>query len=266
MFKLWALLRRDADRLDLEAYRAGHVGHHASMLRRLKGLRGYCVDLRSATPSAECIGPLYGEIAFGEPADATELWDGLSILYFDGPEAFAAALTPEPTRATVDGLSIDPDWGFEDAACLFDAASQAGGWFGHRPVEEHLMVAVERPERKLTKLLQFFRRHEAQSEAAFRAAVLGRYGRLTASLSALEGYTVNFHHSADGAIGAICDGIGELYFDSIEAFRAARSDLALHPELCALERHLFEAVWYTEVDENVIVLPNRDRAPDFYFR
>ncbi|MCC5886796.1 MAG: EthD domain-containing protein [Gammaproteobacteria bacterium] len=266
MFKLWAFLRRDSDRLGFEAYRAGHVGHHASMMRRLKGLRGYCVDVRAATPLVERIGPLHGEITFGESADFLELWDSLSTLYFDGPEHLAHALTPEPTRATADGLSLDPDWNCDDGAYLFDVASQTGGWLGHCPVEEHLIVAVERPERKLIKLLQFFRRHPAQSESAFRAAVVGRYGRLTSSLSALRGYTVNLRNRADEAAGASWDGVAELYFDSPQAFRAARSDLALHPELCALERHLFEVLWYTEVDENVIVLPNRDPAPDFYFR
>ena len=45
-----------------------------------------------------------------------------------------------------------------------------------------------------------------------------------------------------------------------------RTDPAIAPELDALEQHLFEAVWLVEVDESVIVMPNRNPAPEFYYR
>lgn len=62
------------------------------------------------------------------------------------------------------------------------------------------------------------------------------------------------------------DGALELFFDSVDAFVAARSAAELHPLLRAQEQQLFEAHWYVEVDENIIVMPNRDPAPDFYYR
>lgn len=282
VLKLWALLKRDANRLDPEAFRAAHVGHHASMLRRLKGLRGYCVDLRPYHPLAERLGPLYGEVVWTEPAAVTASWDGLSTLYFDDRASLALALTPERTRATADGLSVDPDWCAEDARYLFDGAGAGSGWPVHRQVEEHRLVAVERPERKLTKVLLFFRRHPAQSESALRSALLGRHAELVMAMAGLRGCTLNLRLPdratavfgvAEGdsvldpaPVWSLWDGVLEFYFDSIEAFRAARSDLGLHPELTALQRHLFEAVWYVEVDENVIVMPNRERAPAVYYR
>jgi len=283
MFKLWSFSRRNVAQLEYDAYRAGHVGHHASMLRRLKGLRGYCVDLRADTLLQQRLGPLHQDISFGEPVAFPELWDGLSTLYFDSPERAAQAAVPEPTRATADGLSADADWHCDDGPHLFDAAGWGMGMPPHRPVEEHVLLPVVRPERKLTKLLQFFRRHPTQPEATFRSVLLDRYARLTASMSVLQGYVVNFEHRAQtpASLGlptaastaapssdgwASWDGVCELYVDSLGDFAIARVDLALHPELCVLERHLFEALWYAEVDENVIVMPNRDPAPDFYYR
>jgi len=267
MYKLWSFTRRHA-RLDQDAYRAGHVGHHASMLRRLQGLRGYCVDLRADKHLLQSLGPLYREISFDEPAGFHDLWDGLSTLYFDSAAAAARAEEPEPTRATADGLSIDADWPGTDGPYLFD--SPAGGRVtGHWPVAEHVLLPVVRPERQQTKLLQFFRRHPARPPGTFRSAVLDRYARLTARMSGLEGYTVNFR-SSDKAPATdfrdLWDGVCELHLDSLDAFATARADLDLHPDLCGLERHLFEALWYAEADENVIVMPNRDPAPDFYYR
>ncbi len=286
MFKVWAFVRRNTARLSHEAYRTGHVGHHASTLRRMKGLRGYCVDVRGDTLH-ERLGPLHREISFGEPADFAKHWDGLSTLYFDSAETAARAASPEATRATVEGLSVDPDWPWDDVHHLFDSAQDGAGVSPHWQVEEHALLPVARPERRLTKLLQFFRRHPAQPEAAFRNAVLERYARLTAKLPALLGYAVNFKgrdttparlgfptntaldasaSAPTAAFWALWDGVGELHLESLEAFMNARVDLALHPELCVLERHLFESLWYAEVDENIIVMLNRDPAPDFYFR
>jgi hypothetical protein len=269
MYKLWCFAKRNAARLDLDAYRAGHVGHHASMLRRLKGLRGYCIDLRGEAGLDHRLGALHREISFGAPADFDALWDGLSTLYFDSGEAAARAAEPEPTRATAEGLSVDADWPGNDGAHLFGSNAGRNGISDHWPVDEHVLLPVARPERKQIKLLQFFRRHPAQPQATFRSAVLDRYARLTARISALEGYTVNFKRADETPatdFHARWDGVCELHLDSLEAFAATRADLDLHPELCALERHLFEALWYAEVDENVVVMPNRDPAPDFYYR
>lgn len=281
MYKLWSFSRRNAARMSLDEYRAGHVGHHASMLRRLRGLRGYCVDLRVEAPLPPRLGPLHDEISFGEPADFAQRWDGLSTLYFDGPEPAALAGEAEPTRATAEGLRVDGSWPGHDAPHLFDADTGGGGLPGHWPVAEHVVLPLARPEHKQVKLLQFFRRHPAQPAAHFASTMLDHYAALTAEIPALEGYSVNFPGSDDAPadIGlptvataaahdfrALSDGVCELHVASLADFAAARADLSLHPELCQLERHLFAALWYAEVDENVIVMPNRDPAPDFYYR
>ena len=49
-------------------------------------------------------------------------------------------------------------------------------------------------------------------------------------------------------------------------FTSARQLPQLAESLDALEQALFDATWYVEVDENLIVNPNRDPAPEFYFR
>jgi len=36
--------------------------------------------------------------------------------------------------------------------------------------------------------------------------------------------------------------------------------------LRALEEAHFSSCWYVEVDENLVVMPNRNPAPNFYFR
>ena len=33
-----------------------------------------------------------------------------------------------------------------------------------------------------------------------------------------------------------------------------------------LQEKLFSSLWYFDVDENLIVLPNRDPSPDYYYR
>ena len=143
---------------------------------------------------------------------------------------------------------------------------------------------------KISRFLnKFFRRNPSLSETDFEEALLGRYAPLTARMAGLHGYTVNFRDpdqesamrgffpeeawgfSDEGrthrqAFCALWDGAAELFFDSVDAFRAARGDTELHAELSALEGELFEAVWYVEVDENIIVMPNRDPAPEFYYR
>jgi hypothetical protein len=188
-------------------------------------------------------------------------------------------------------LSEDPDWRLDDGPFLFDPVPGGGGEFRshHLHMEEHLVVPVQRPEYKLTKLMQFYRRSQSLSGSEFESAVLGRYAQLTSRLVGLQGYTVNFRDpdqesamrdffapdswgfSEEGraqrqAFCAQWDGAAELFFDTVDAFVAARSDDDLHAELRELEAELFEAVWYVEVDENIIVMPNRDPAPEFYYR
>ena len=291
MYKVFAFLKRNAALLSHDEYRAGHVGYHCCHSRRLKGIRGYFVNIWANADLREALGPLHAEITRNEPEGFLDLWDGFPQVYFDSWETWSTAATAEPNRATAEGLAIDPDWHIDDGPHLFDVIEGTEGEFRshHLHMEEHRVVPVERPERKITKLMQFFRRNPAIPHDAFQAAVLGRYAYLTAKLRGLHGYTMNFRDpdqeaamrgffpdtswgfSAAGrahrqSFCALWDGAGELFFDSPADFAAARTEPELHLELCALERHLFEAIWYVEVDENVIVMPNRDPAPAFYYR
>jgi len=291
MYKVFAFLKRNTALLTHDEYRAGHVGFHCSHSRRLNGIRGYCVNVRANGDLRDGLGPLYSEVTRNEPSEFAEQWDGFPQVYFDSRDTWTQAATPEPTRATAEGLSVDPDWRLDDGPYLFDPVPDGGGEFRshHLHMEEHLVVPVQRPERKLTKLMQFFRRNPTLSETDFEKVLLGRYAPLTARMVGLHGYTVNFRDpdqesamrgffpeqawgfSDEGrthrqAFCALWDGAAELFFDSVDAFRAAREDTELHAELSALEGELFEAVWYVEVDENIIVMPNRDPAPEFYYR
>jgi hypothetical protein len=257
----------------------------------LKGIRGYCVNVRANGDLRDGLGPLYDEVTRAEPRGFAEQWDGFPQVYFDSWESWTKAATLEPTRATADGLSEDPDWRLDDGPFLFDPVPGGGGEFRshHLHMEEHLVVPVQRPEYKLTKLMQFYRRSQSLSGSEFESAVLGRYAQLTSRLVGLQGYTVNFRDpdqesamrdffapdswgfSEEGraqrqAFCAQWDGAAELFFDTVDAFVAARSDDDLHAELRELEAELFEAVWYVEVDENIIVMPNRDPAPEYYYR
>ena len=65
---------------------------------------------------------------------------------------------------------------------------------------------------------------------------------------------------------ALWDGASELFFTHVEEFTAARQDPQLAHQLLKLEDELFAASWHLEVDENLIVNPNRGPAPDFYYR
>ena len=60
------------------------------------------------------------------------------------------------------------------------------------------------------------------------------------------------------------DGASALYFHNVDDFIAARQ--ARHEPMKVLEQALFSSTWYVEVDENMIVMPNRSPAPDFYYR
>lgn len=291
MFKVFAFLKRNTKLLTHDEYRLGHVGYHCCNSRRLKGVRGYFVNIWSNADLRAKLGPLYNEITRNEPAGFKDEWDGFPEIYFDNQTAWTQASTPEPTRAMADGLVIDPDWNLSDGPFLFDAIEGTNGEFrsNHLHMEEHVIIPPERPEYKLTKFMQFYRRNPTLNDLDFRAGVLERYAPLSARLKGMHGYVVNFRDldeeaairdfypadswrfSEEGTafrhkFCSLFDGANELHFDSAAAFAAARANPQLHAELCALEQELFEAVWYVEVDENIIVMPNRDPAPDFYYR
>jgi hypothetical protein len=189
------------------------------------------------------------------------------------------------------GLAIDPDWTYSHGCHVFDGLPDRPGQFRsyHLRMNEHIVLPVERPERKLAKLVLFFRRHPSVSEAEFERAVLTHYAPTLARLRGLHGCLLNLRdpdqeaafrgyypedawwnseegHRMRRHFCGLWDGAFELWFDSVDAFVAARTAAELHPSLLALERQLFDANWYVEVDENIIVMPNRDPAPDFYYR
>jgi hypothetical protein len=290
MFKVFAFLKRNA-RLTHDEYRAAHVGYHCGTSRRLRGIRGYTVNVWANAPLAPRLGALAHEIVRDPPDGFLDLWDGFPSVLFDSRAAWITAQQPEPTRAMAGGLAIDPDWTYTHGCHVFDGLPDRPGEFRsyHLRVNEHIVLPVERPERKLTKLMLFFRRHPTVTEAAFERLVLNQYAPALAQLHGLHGCLLNFRdpdqeaafrgyyrdsawwNSDEGramrrSFCALWDGAIELWFDSVDAFVAARSDARLHPQLCASERQLFNAHWYVEVDENIIVMPNRDPAPDFYYR
>ena len=185
-------------------------------------------------------------------------------------------------------MSIDPDWSLADGPVLFDPVPGAPKEFKpcHLRMHEHLIVPVERRELKVFKLIQFFRK-AAPDHEQFEARVLAEYAPLLAQLRDCHGCLINFRDpdqaaamrgfyrddswgfSSEGIAhrAAFCDlwdGAVEYHFDDVRAFTRARQ--ALHARLKMLEQTLFSSTWYVEVDENLVVMPNRDPAPDFYFR
>ncbi|MFK7912321.1 MAG: hypothetical protein AB8B93_00280, partial [Pseudomonadales bacterium] len=91
--------------------------------------------------------------------------------------------------------------------------------------------------------------------------------------AALKGFFADgdwvFSAEASAARTQFCsyfDGAIELYFDSATAFAAARNNPLVHTSLKTLEEKLFARSWFVEVDENLIVNPNRATPPSFYFR
>ncbi len=290
MYKVFAFLKRNPN-LTHDEYRAGHVGYHCGQSRRLKNIRGYLVNIWANEPLRASLAALADEVSFNEPENFTEYWDGFPQVYFDDRDAWINARTVEPNRATAEGLVVDPDWSLADGPHLFMPAPDNPAQFRayHLHMEEHTIVPVVRPEFKLTKLMQFFQKREDLSEAAFADMLLGEYAPLAATMQGLRGYTVNLrdldeeaamrgffapdewvfseHGTADRrAFCSLWRGANELYFDSRPDFVKARSDPRLRDTLARLERRLFSAMWHLEVDENLIVLPNRDPAPEFYFR
>ena len=290
MFKVFAFLKRNA-RLTHDEYRAGHIGYHSGHSRRMKGMRGYCVNVWSNRNLRQALGPLHDRITRAAPENFLDQWDGFPCVHFDNEATWRGSGEPEKTRAMKGGLAVDPDRLPDDGTWLFDAVEGTKDQFrsNHVRIDEHVMLPVDRVERKQTKLVQFFRRHPAVTEDAFRAGVVTRHGPLAARMKGLNGYIANLRYrDIDAAISgfyppddwrftaegravrqAFCnqwDGTSELWFDSLEDFIAARTDPEIAPELDALEQHLFDSVWWVEVDESVIVMPNRDPAPAFYYR
>jgi hypothetical protein len=286
VFKVFAFLKRNTTLLSHDEYRAGHVGYHCGQSRRLKNIRGYLVNVWSNTPFAARIGSdLHGKITRNEPADFLDWWDGFPEVFFDNHEAWVNAMTVEPNRATAAGLVIDPDWSLSDGPNLFDPVPHRPGEFKpcHLSMHEHILVPVERQERKSFKLMQFFKNKPNINKDL----VLADYTAEVAKLPGLNGCILNFRDPDQAAamrgfygaetwglsdegidhrarFCAMWDGAIEYHFTYSNDFVAARR--TLNDELTKLESMLFDSVWYVEVDENLVVMPNRNSAPNYYFR
>lgn len=287
MFKVFAFLKRNSQLLSHDEYRAGHVGYHCGQSRRLKNIRGYLVNIWSNTPFRERVGgDLYRQLTINEPEGFLNWWDGISEVYFDDQESWVNALTVEPNRATEQGLSIDPDWSLADGPVLFDPVPDRPGEFKpcHLLMHEHILVPVERAERRVFKLMAFFKK---KIDAGSNPEQMAMYGDMIARLPGLRGCIVNvrdedqaaamrgfysddswglseegFSHRADFCV--LWDGAIEYHFDNVDSFISSRQ--RLNDSLRKKEESLFDSLWYVEVDENLVVLPNRDPLPDFYFR
>jgi hypothetical protein len=282
MLKVFGFVRRHP-RLSHDEYRAAHVGYHNSFGRRLRNIRGYVLNVRSNHPLDDCLGTLPARLTHQEPPDFDALWDGWGQLMFDSLDDYLAARTPTPDRAGPDGLEVDP----KVAAVGGDGPHLYAGSPFQFHVSEHVAMPVRRPERKLFKLVQFVKRQPSLPFEAFRAYWTGRYAAHVLPWPGLRGYVINFRTELDVLTGFFppgsdaftpegtvlregfydqWDGISELWFDEPGQFVAARSDPRWGAKLDALERELFAAVFYREVDETIAVLPNRGETPERYRR
>ena len=291
MFKVFAFLKRNTSLLSHDEYRAGHVGYHCCNSRRLKNIRGYLVNIWSNTGLKSKIGKDYQKLTFNEPYGFLDLWDGFPQVYFDDIRDWIEAATPEPNRATEKGLSNDPDWSLADGPFLFDPVTDSPTEFKshHLHMIEEVIKPIERPEYKITKIVQFFKRNEYLDEQEFKHLVSGDYIKKLSLIEGLTGLLLNYRNKdIDRAIkgfypdsgwhfteqgiaerSAFCDlwdGATEMYFENIADFHEGKMRSVISENLISLEKKLFTSLWYVEVDENVIIVPNRGKAPRFYFR
>ena len=291
-FKVWAFLKRNTALLSHDEYRAGHVGFHCANTRRLKGIRGYTVNIHDEDSAlGRRLQAGGAPVVRNEPENFLSLWDGFPAVHFDSWQDWTEAGTREKTRAGAAGLEVDADWTLSDGPYLFDRVEEESTQFRsyHTRVHETVIKPVLRGEARPFKLVQFFRASPELSEAEFRGLLLGSYLPLCATLAGLNGLVANLRDpDIDAAVRGYypdehwCftpegrdfrsrfltqwDGGNELFFDYAAAFSEARREHPLRERISALEMQLFDAVWYVAVDENMIVMPNRHRAPDFYYR
>lgn len=285
MYKVFAFLKRNPQ-LTHDEYRAGHVGYHCGQSRRLKNIRGYLVNIWANKSLHEKLGPDADELMLNPPEDFLDWWDGFPQVYFDDQPSWVDARTVEPNRATADGLVIDPDWSLADSPHLFMPAPDNPEQFQtiHLHMLETVLTPVVRPERKIAKLMHFFKLAESNSEDQLRV-----YGDRLQQMGELLGLTLNlrdqdqeaalrgffqddewvFKTHATEQRRTFCnywDGAFELFFDDLETFRRVRFESSLRKTLRNMEEDIFARSWFVEVDENLIVNPNRSAAPEFYFR
>ncbi len=291
MFKVFAFLKRNSSLLTHDEYRAGHVGFHCCNSRRLKNIRGYLVNIWSNETLQQKMGNKYKTITFNEPENFLDYWDGFPEVYFDNRNDWISAATPEPNRATKNGLSLDESWTLGDGPFLFDNVESKSGQFrsNHLRVSERQMLPVFRPEKKISKIIQFFKKNPSINDKEFNNEFFNSYNKLFLNIPNIFGLTVNFRDknintavkdffpknawcfSEEGKkerkfFAELWDGITEIHVNRSEDFIKEILRLSKKPDFIELQEKLFSSIWYVEVDENLIVLPNRDPSPDFYYR
>ena len=283
MLKVFGFVRRHPD-LTHDEYRTAHVGYHNSFGRRLPNIRGYLLNVRANRALDDVLGgDLVARLTRDEPADFDDLWDGWGQLLFDSLEDYLSARSPSRDRAGPDGLMDDP--GVAEVGGDFDYLYAGSPFQFH--VEEQIAVPVERPERKLLKLVQFIKRPDDLAPELFRAYLGGRYASLLGASPDVCGLVVNhrspidvmsgfFAPDAEGFTAAgtaireqfysYWDAMLELWLESANGLSATLQAGALADELIAWQRRLCARSFWREVDETVAVLPNRGPPPDFYHR
>lgn len=293
-FKVWAFLPRNSQLLTHDEYRAGHVGFHCSNTRRLKDIRGYTVNIHDYNHGLSAVVADTDNFTVkNEPDGFLDLWDGFPEVYFDDRKSWTEAGKPEKTRATENGLEVDADWTLSDGPFLFDSSGLASPQFRsfHIRMHENVIIPVLRVEERPCKIIQFYKRSSDLSQDEFESIFFGEYALLCASQRGLSGLIFNSRdHDIDSAVdgyypeGHWCfseagrrsrldffqlwDGANEMFFGNRDDFFGDRESLVCFSSgrIQEIERRIFDSIWYVEVDENVIVMPNRGDVPDFYYR
>ena len=291
MFKVFAFLKRNRLLLSHDEYRAGHVGFHCCNSRRLKNIRGYLVNIWSNETLQKKMGNKYKNIIFNEPENFLDYWDGFPEVYFDNQKDWISAATPEPVRATKHGLSFDETWTLGDGPFLFDRVENKTDQFksNHLKVNEKVILPIIRPEKKISKIIQFFKKNPSLTEKEFNDEFYNSYIKLFLEIKNILGLAVNFRDkninsavkdffpknawcfSKEGKkerkfFADLWNGITEIYLDNSEDFIEEILRFSKEKKFNELQEKLFSSLWYVEVDENLIVMPNRDLPPDFYYR
>ncbi len=283
MLKVFGFVRRHP-RLTHDEYRTAHVGYHNSFGRRLPNIRGYLLNVRANRPLQEMLGQArVAQLTRDEPDDFDALWDGWGQLLFDSLEDYLSARAPSRDRAGPGGLMDDP--GVAEVGGDFDYLYGGSPFQFH--VEEQVVVPVERPERKLLKLVQFVKRPDDLAPELFRAYLGGRYASLLAASPDVCGLVVNhrtpvdvmtgfFKPDAEGFTAAgtelrerfysYWDAMMEIWLTSTEGLVQTIDASPAADDLSAWQARLGARSIWREVDETVAVLPNRAPPPDFYHR
>ncbi len=284
MLKIFGFVSRHT-RLTHDEYRAAHVGYHNSFGRRLNGIRGYILNVRSNRDLYADFSQsaMLRSVSFGEPEDFDEKWDGYGQLNFENIDAYLGARSPALDRAGQSGLELDYMVGKvgDDFKYLY-----SGSPFQFC-VDESIKVPIIRQEQKMFKMVQFIKCPEDLPSILFRSYITGNYCAALSMMPGIKGLLFNLRTSLDVMTGFFpsdseafteegkrrrelfyqsWDAMIEYWFESAEYFFSQRFDNKIVSHLAGMENELLASSFYREVDETVAVMPNRNPTPDFYHR